>query len=60
MGSHVEHEHDPFIKQVSRVDLNMIPTHLTSIHDLYINELVVSGSRAMSDFATPMWCSLSV
>ena len=22
-GSHVEHEHDPFIKQVSHVNLNM-------------------------------------
>jgi len=52
MGSHVEHEHDPFIKWVSRVDPNMIRTRLASTHDLFVNGLVVSGSWVVSDFAT--------
>ena len=47
MGSHVEHEHDPFIKQVSYVDPNMTRTHLASTHDLFINKLVMSGSRVI-------------
>ena len=49
-----EPEHDPFIKRVSRVDPNITRTHLTSIHDLFINGLVVSGSQVVSDFATPI------
>ena len=53
MGSHVEYEHDPFIKWVNRVDPNMTQTYLTSTHDLFINRLVVLGSRVVSDFATP-------
>ena len=44
MGSYIEHEHDPFIKRVSRVDPNMIRTRLASTHDLFVNGLVVSGS----------------
>ena len=48
-----EPEHDPFIKRVTRVDPNMTWTHLTSTHDLFINRLVVSGSRVVSNFATP-------
>ena len=48
-----EPEHDPFIKRVSRVNPNMTRTHLASTHDLFINGLVVSGSRVVSDFATP-------
>ena len=43
IGSHVEHEHDLFIKRVSRVNPEMTRTHLTSAHDLFINGLVVSG-----------------
>ena len=50
-SSHVEHEHDPFIKQVGRVNLNMTRTHLASTHDLFINRLVLSGSQVVSDFA---------
>ena len=49
-----EPEHDPFIKRVSRVNPNMTRTHLASTYDLFINGLVVSGSRVVSDFATPM------
>ena len=52
MDSHVEHEHDPFIKRVSRVNPNMTRTHLASTHVLVINGLVMSGSQVMSDFAT--------
>ena len=52
-GLHAEHEYDPFIKWVSCVNLNMTCTHLTSTHDLFINELVVLGSRVVSDFVTP-------
>ena len=48
-----EPEHDPFIKRVSRVDPNMTRTHLASTHDLFINGLIMSGSRVVSDFATP-------
>ena len=50
----VEHEHDPFIKRVSRVNPNMTQTHLTLTYDLFINELVVSGSQIVSNFATPI------
>ena len=58
MGSHVEHEHDVFIKQVSRVSPNMIQTHLASTHDPFINGLVVSYLQVVSDFDTPIcnWC----
>ena len=51
-GSHVEHKHNPFIKRVSCVDSNMTWTYLASIHDLFINELVVSGLRIVSNFTT--------
>ena len=50
---HFEPEHDPFIKWVSCVGLNMTRTHLASIHDLFINGLVMSNSRVVSDFAIP-------
>ena len=53
-GSHVEHEYNLFIKRVSRVNLNMTRTHLALTYDLFINELVMSGSQVTSDFATPM------
>ena len=61
MGSHVEHEHDLFIKRVSCVDSNINRTRLVLTHDLFINELVVSGSRVVSDFAIPSfpYCFLS-
>ena len=52
MGSHVEHEHDPFIKRVSRVNPNMTWIHLTSTYDLFINGLVMSGLWVVSNFAT--------
>ena len=42
-GSHVEHEPNPFIKRVNRVNPNMTRTRLASTHDLFINELVMSG-----------------
>lgn len=53
MGLHVKYEHDPFIKRVNHVNPNMIQTRLASTHDLYINELIVLGSQAVSNFATP-------
>ena len=52
MGSHVELEHNPFIKWVSYVDPNMTWTHLGSTHDLFINGLVISGLWVTLDFAT--------
>ena len=52
-GSHVEHEHDPFIKQVSNFNLNMTRTRLASTHDLFINGLIMLGLRVVSVFATP-------
>ena len=52
-SSHVEYEHDSFIKQVSYVNLNTTRTYLVSTHDLFINELVVSSSWVVLDFATP-------
>ena len=52
-GLHAKHEPDPFIKQVSCVNPNMTRIHLASTHDLFINGLVVSSSRVVSDFATP-------
>ena len=51
-SSHVEYEHDLFIKWVSHVDPNMTRTRLISTHDLFINRLVMSSSRIVSDFAT--------
>ena len=53
MGLHVKHKHGPFIKHVSCVNPNMTRTHLASTHDLFINRLVMSSSRVVSDFATP-------
>ena len=32
----------------------MTQTHLTLTYDLFINELVVSGSQIVSNFATPI------
>ena len=54
-GSHVEHESDPFIKRINRVNPNMTITHLdlVSTHDLFINKLVVSNLLVVSDFTTP-------
>ena len=51
---HVEYEHNSFIKQASCINPNMIQTCLASIHDLFINGLVMSGSQVMLDFATPI------
>ena len=51
-GSHVEHEHNPFIKRVSHVNPNMTRTHLILTHDLFVNGLFVSGSRVVSDLTT--------
>ena len=51
-GSPVEHEHDSFIKRVSRVNPKMTRTRLASTHDLFINGLVVSGLQIVSNFAT--------
>ena len=53
IGLHFEPEHDPFIKWVSCVDLNMTRTHLASTHDLFINGLVMLNSWVMSDFFIP-------
>jgi len=55
MDLYIEHEHDPFIKRVNRVNPNMTGTRLVSTHDLFINGLIVSGSHVVSDFATPTW-----
>ena len=51
-GSHVEYEHDPFIKRVSRVNPNMTQTHFATTHNPFINRLVVLGLQVMSKFAT--------
>ena len=51
MSSHVEYEHEPFIKQVNRVDLNMTWSRLVLTHDLSINGLVVSISQVVLNFA---------
>ena len=56
MSLHVKHEHVLFIKRVSRVDPNMTQTRSASIHDLFINMLVVSGSPVILDFVTPTLC----
>ena len=50
---HVEHEHNLFIKRVSRVNPNITRTYLALTYDLFINKLVVSDSRVMLDFDTP-------
>ena len=50
-SSHVEYEHDSFIKQVSYVNLNTTRTHLALTHDLFINRLVMSSLWVVSDFA---------
>ena len=52
-SSHLEYEHGSFIKQVNYVNLNTTWTHLASIHDLFINGLVVSSSWVVLDFAIP-------
>ena len=52
MDLYVEHEHDPFFKWVNRVNPNITRTHLTSTHDFFINMLVMSGSRIVSNFST--------
>ena len=52
-GSYVELEHNPFIKRVNRVNLNMTQTYLISTHDLFTNGLVMLCSQVVSDFATP-------
>ena len=52
MDLHVEHEHDPFFKRVNRVNPNIIRTRLASTHDLFINMLVMSGLRIVSNFST--------
>ena len=51
----LKHEHDLFIKWVSYVNLNMTQIHLASTHDLFINRLVVSGSRVLLDFVIPSY-----
>ena len=43
-SSHIEHEHDSFIKRVNRVNPNMTQTSLASTHNLFINGLVMSNS----------------
>ena len=53
MGLHVKHKHDPFVKRVSRVNLNITQTCLTSTNNIFINELIVSELWIMSDFITP-------
>ena len=55
MDLHAEHKHNPFIKQVSYVNSKMTQTHLASTDDLFINGLVVSSLRVVSDFATPTY-----
>ena len=55
MSSHVKHEHDLFIKRVSCVNPNITRIRLASTHNLFINELVVSGSWVVLDFGTPTY-----
>ena len=52
LSSHVEYEHDSFIKEVSCVNPNTIQTRLASTHDIFINGLVLLSSWVMLDFAT--------
>ena len=44
-GSYVEHEHDPFIKQINYANPNMTRTYLVSIHDLFIDKIVEFVNR---------------
>jgi len=53
MGTHVKHEYDPFNKWISCVNPNMTRTRLVLAHYLFINGLVMSGLRIVSNFATP-------
>ena len=53
IGLHFEPEHAPFIKWVNYIDLNITRTHLTLTYDLFINGLVMSNSRVVSDFVIP-------
>lgn len=55
MSSPVKHEHDPFIKQISCVDLNITWTRFASTQDLFINKLIVLISQVASNFATLSW-----
>ena len=55
MSSPVKHEHDPFIKRISCVDLNITWTRFASTRDLFINEFVMSSLQVVSNFATPTW-----
>ena len=59
-SSHIEHEHDSFIKLVNRVNPNMPQTSLASTHNLFINGLVMLNSWVMLDFATPRVSSYSI
>ena len=47
-----EPDHNPFIKQVNCVNLNMTQTNLTSTHNLFINGLIMLDSRILSNLAT--------
>ena len=53
MSSHVKHEHNPFIKQVNHVNLNITQTRLASTHNIFINGLIMSDSQVVSNFVTP-------
>ena len=53
MSSHVKHEHNPFIKQVNHVNLNITQTRLASTHNIFINGLIMSGSQVVLNFVTP-------
>lgn len=52
-SSHIEHDHDSFIKWVICVNPNITQTCVVSIHDMFINRLVISSLRVVSDFAAP-------
>ena len=52
-SKNVEHKHNPFIKQVNCVDLNMTQTCLATTYDLFINGLAMLGSQFVSDFIIP-------
>ena len=43
MDSHIEYEHNLFIKQVSHVNSNITRPYLASICDIFINVFIVSG-----------------
>ena len=55
MSSHVKHEYNMFIKQVSRINLNMTQICLASTHSLFINKLIMLGSWVVSDFTAPKY-----